>query len=326
MLGAIKRYLIAAFSENMGLKTVSLLIATVLFVLIRVGEKVDRRVFVDVVVQTPDKASGKVVVGSVVDRVKLTVRGPRSLMSALLKPGSIQPVVVDLRNFRGGTFHFDEAMFKVPAGFEIVQISPPSFQVVIDKLQEIKVNITPNIRGSVAPDHRLVQPFILKPSRISLIGPASRLRQIKTLRTEPVSVEGLTEGIYVRNVPVIKPWPEIEMSGSEMVEVKFNVEPMIMERRVQGLSVSVIGAGDAPFRLNPSAVSVRLKGPRKSLDSIQPEHIMPFIEISAEEGSKIGRYRKKVKVSSLPPGIKLKTFEPSEVVISISRKKRSQAP
>ena len=320
MTARVKGFILSAFTENLGVKLVAFIIAATIFIIIRVGEKVERKVFVDVVVQMPDRTSGKVVVGNILDRVKLTVRGPRSLMNTMLKPGSVRPVVVDLRSFSGGTYYFDEAMFQVPTGFDVVQISPSSMEVTVDDLKEKQVEVVPRILGEVASDFRLIQPFEVKPTHLGVIGPSGTLHSLTEIETDLIPVSGLTEGTYIRRVHVKTSSPDLEIVPGTEVEVKFSVKPLLLERLIQGLQVKMVGSGDSPAALTPPEVAVRLSGTRKDLDAVKPEVLFVFVEIAAGEEGKPGRYRKEVKVTSLPHGVELKGAEPPFVVVRISRK------
>ncbi len=77
------RALRKALTENVGLKIISLVAAIVLFSLVRGSEDAQRSVFVDVVATLPSPASGKILIGEIPDKVKVTLRGSRSLLNSI---------------------------------------------------------------------------------------------------------------------------------------------------------------------------------------------------------------------------------------------------
>src|SRR6188472_290090 len=76
--------------QNIGLKTFSLLVSIGLFTIVHGSDSGQRSLYVPVVAVLPPESSGKVLVGELPDKVKVTLSGSRSVLNSIDRVEAVQ--------------------------------------------------------------------------------------------------------------------------------------------------------------------------------------------------------------------------------------------
>jgi YbbR domain-containing protein len=183
----------ASFSfRNVGLKVISLCIASLLWLVVA-GERVVERVLrapVELQNLPPDIE----IVSNPPDTVEVRVRGSSGTLNRM-GPGDIS-TVIDLRGARTGRrlFHLTAAQVNTPYGLETVQVSPPTLTMEFETTGIRLVRVQPTIDGTPAPGFEVVS-VRSDPETVEVSGPESALKQLKEAITEAVSVNELTSTV-----------------------------------------------------------------------------------------------------------------------------------
>lgn len=301
-----------AFNENLTLKIISFIAAIVLFSVVRGAENAQRSMFVDVVVILPPPESGKILISEVPDRVKLTLQGSRSLLNSIRREDL--EIQVDLANTDLRYYYFDPASLDLPAGVQIVQMAPASIPLTWAERVERWVPVDPQLLGTPGPGLSVEEPVIVEPWRVLLRGPQNEVDSLAAVETEPIDTTGLERGEHIRRVRLERPPPHSSYVGEPMIEVRIEVAREFEERLVEDRQVAAIG----PFRatVRPAHVDVLVRGPRTTLESLDPESVVPWVDL--EDPDLVpGTFARPVLVRGLPGGVEVVRTEPAEAIVTI---------
>jgi YbbR domain-containing protein len=314
----IKRVAKRAVTENLGLKLIALVISVGLFSIVRMQEKVERWIDVEVIVRAPPPATGVVMTSDPPDKVRVYLRGRETLVDAV-REGETPQVVMDLsgrRDAGSSMFYFEIDMFDFPSGIEVVDTKPEAVLVRTERIVTRKLPVRVRTFGRLRGGTELEDEPVVTPHEVVAYGAASIIRQLADVQTEEVDIEGLGVGEHTVKVPLKR----IEGLGFDLTSdatVSLKVRWTPGKRMLSGLLVKVLGA-EEPVEVRPPEVAVSLSGPQVALDKLDPAKVEPQIEITAEQTAKPGAFSVEVKVVGLPKDVEVHSVAPSSVLVKIA--------
>src|SRR5688500_17239508 len=157
-------WLRGAFSDNLGLKLLSLILAATVYLLVNSDEhrEINARVRVAYVLP-PDKA----LVSERVDEVRVTIRGPWRRLKRF-DEREIDRIDVDLTDVQGGEVPITPEMINVPRGLEITSIEPPVVRVAFEDLATKQVPVVPSFAGRPMHGYQIVDNrSVIDPPRVT---------------------------------------------------------------------------------------------------------------------------------------------------------------
>ena len=80
-------------------------------------------------------------------------------------------------------------MIQVPFGFRVVKITPSLLTLNLERTQRKTIPVRPRVIGRPAPGFEVAE-IASDPAEVRVAGPRSRVQEIESAFTEPVSVEG----------------------------------------------------------------------------------------------------------------------------------------
>ncbi|MBN2530697.1 MAG: hypothetical protein JXR76_30195 [Deltaproteobacteria bacterium] len=304
------------FTENKGLKLLALVITLGLFFSVRAQEKVQRWVDVEVEMGYPPKEAGVVVTNKPIKTVRVAIRGRRSMVNNIKnEPSHLVRMDLSQRKRPGmSTFFFEPEMFKFD-GVEVVDVKPEAVSIRIEKLETRRLPVKIKTVGRLKDGTRFEKSPEVFPDMVKATGPASVIRSVTSLYTEEVGIDGLAEGPYTEEVPLV-PIEGLEYSQDKF-KVSFKIIPRIGQRLLTGLSLKNNFSDEMQVKLSPREVAVTLSGPQLSLDRMDLSVISPLAVISDDQLAKPGKYRVPIKIDGLPEDIEVKTIVPSFAELEI---------
>ena len=148
-------------------------------------------------------------------------------------------------------------MIQVPYGFRVVKITPSLLTLNLERTERKTIPVRPRVIGRPAPGFEVAE-VASDPAEVRVAGPRSRVQEIESAFTEPVSVDGLDRTATLRvNVGLEDPLLRLE-EGSR-VQVTANVREVQETRTFEGLRVEAQGRS---ARLTPSRVDGDRRRPR----------------------------------------------------------------
>ncbi len=309
------RKAVRSIQNDLPLKGLALAVAIVLFALVRGAQDAQRTFFVEINPLLPPEKSGQVLVSHIPQEVRVTLQGSQSVLTMIQREG-LPAVDVDLQSTAGRFFYFEPSLFELPPGVSIVQVFPASMRLSYAKRYEKRLKIEPRLVGASRRGFSVFEPLKLVPNQVRIHGPEDRVSAIDTIRTEPIDIASLPIGTHVMDVP-LQALPEfVSYLDDTTVKVEIEIVPEIRERKFRRLNVAIMGAG---MRARPSKVTVTLQGPPQLLDALDPEDIVPYIDLIRGSLTRGATRAFSIKVHGIPTGVKVSAIEPAEVMVTSLR-------
>lgn len=178
--------------RNLGLKFVSTLVATLLWLVVA-GERVVERVM-RAPVEFQNLPAGLELVGNPPDTVEVRLRGSSGALSRIAS-GDMS-AVIDLATARPGRrlFHIGQNQVNVPYGIDIVQVGPSTLTMEFEMSAIRQVKVEPDIDGRPAAGFEVTN-VKSDPDTVEVAGPESALKRLQSAITEPVSVTDQTRSV-----------------------------------------------------------------------------------------------------------------------------------
>lgn len=268
-------------SDHLGLKIISVLLGLSLWL------AVSREQGAEVTVSTPlelrNLPEGLEVVEESAQQVEVRLRGPAETLRSLT-PQRVS-AGVDLSDAGPGDrlLYLAPDNVTVPFGVRVRRVTPSSLALSLDRTAERSVKVIPRILGAPADGFELYS-IELDPEELRVVGPATRLRGIDQVTTEPVSAEGLREP-YSRAVRVELD-PLVRLASDTTVTLTLDVREERARREIGGVPLPepVEGGPRYPKR----TVGVLVEGPRSRVELLEPEDLEVLLPL---EGLGSGRHR-----------------------------------
>jgi YbbR domain-containing protein len=297
--------------DNLPLKVVSVALALLLWFVI--GEKTSER-GLSVPVELQNVPRDLELVGEPTNVVDVRVRASPSVIQRLT-PGDVS-ARIDLSGVREGEHivHLTSDDIRVPFGVRVVKITPSIITMGFERTMQKTVPIRPRLLGRPAVGYEVGE-VAAEPGEVRVAGPKSRVQEMESAYTEPVSVEG-SGSTVVETVNLGLDDPVLRIQGSPRVRVTARIREVQDTRALEGVEVEVRGGA---FPVQPARVRVVLTGPASALARVKPVQVRAYVE-----AARVKNGSAPVAVEMVPgqAGVTLKEAVPSQVSVRPPSRKR----
>jgi hypothetical protein len=211
--------------------------------------------------------------------------------------------------------HLTGDSIRVPFGVQVVKVNPASITLNFERTQEKVVPIRARLLGRPAPGYEVAE-STTNPADVQVVGPKSRVHDMESAYTEPVSVEGARANV-VERVHVGLDDPMLRIQGTPRAEVTVRIREVHETRTFAGLPIDVRN-GEGLAR--PAKVRVVLSGPASMLAQIRPEEVKPYLEAGAARPG--GLIPIAVELAPGHAGVTVKEWEPTHAALRSARSTR----
>lgn len=306
-------WVVRALTENIPLKLISLALAIVLFSIVHSDVDAQRALYVDVVTLLPPASANKMLVSELPHELKLTVRGSRSRVSGLSRD-DLQPLQMDLTDTTNSEYVFDPSALDLGAGLEVIEVTPSRVPLQWVTSAEKRLRVRVPVEGTPKPGFQVRVPVDVRPEQILVRGPEDAVLGATEAETDPMGVEGLGPGTHTRWLS-LRPLPaHITYEGGETVEARVTIEPIVTERTLRGLEVSVVGEGE--LKVRPERVTVTLRGAEGELEAMAVEEVVPYVDVTGAGGNGGGTQPQEVRLRGVPQGVQVERILPDSVLVT----------
>jgi YbbR domain-containing protein len=294
----------SVLTENLALKGVSLGLAMGLWFVIA-GETTSE-IGLSVPVEMQNFPRDLELVGDPADAVEVRLRASPGIIHALVS-GEVS-AQIDLAGAGEGEriVHLTPESIRVPFGVKVVRITPAILTLNFEQTLQKTVPIRPRLVGRPAPGHE-VAGILSLPAEVRIAGPRSRVGEVESAFTEPVSIEGASVSVTAdRNLGLED--PVLRILGTPRVRVTARVAEVEEKRAFDDLPVTVRGGAAA---VRPGSVRVVLVGPVSALRRIRAGDVRPYVDVTTLESP--GSTRVAVEILPGQAGVRVEAVEPQEV-------------
>ncbi len=314
--GALRRWLRSALFDNLALKSLSMVLAVTVFLLVNTDKDREMVVRVGVSYTLPDD---KVLISERIEDVRVTVKGSWQRLRRF-DPKAADRINLDLRHVASGDVAITPEMVRIPSGLKIGQIDPPTIRVAFDRRVEKVVEVSAAVTGR--PQHGYVVSDVKPtPATIRVRGAQTILATVVAIYTREVSVVGRAES-FVAETEMVMP-TGIETESGSSVAVRVIVDEQLVSQKISGLAVKVVGEGADSGRWNamPPNVEVTLTGALLAVEKAKAG-VVALAKLSPGDS----RQRTiAVTIEGLPPGIGVKA-SPEQVKVLPAKAPGSSTP
>jgi YbbR domain-containing protein len=290
--------------RNVGLKFLSICIATLLWLVVAGDRIVERALRVPVEYQ--NLPQGLEIVGEPPEAIDVRLRGSSGTLGRL-GPADTS-AVIDLRNARPGRrlFHLTSAQVNVPYGLEVVQLAPATLPITFENSAVRILEVKPSVEGRPAPGYE-----VLKVTS----DPESALRGLDEAMTEPVSVANETRPVR-ELVTIGVADPSVRLRTPQAATVTVQIGQGASKRTMTDVPIAVVNVDSGlRARLLTPSVTVTLKGTRAAIQTMPMSLIAAQVDAS---GLTPGDHVVDVKVDA-PQGVAVEGVVPPSVRVRISK-------
>jgi YbbR domain-containing protein len=297
--------------ENLPLKVVSVALALLLWFVI--GEKTSER-GLSVPVELQNVPRDLELVGEPTNVVDVRVRASPSVIQRLTT-GDVS-ARIDLSGVREGEHivHLTSDDIRVPFGVRVVKITPSIITMGFERTMQKTVPIRPRLLGRPAVGYEVGE-VAAEPGEVRVAGPKSRVQEMESAYTEPVSVEG-SGSTVVETVNLGLDDPVLRIQGSPRVRVTARIREVQDTRALEGVEVEVRGGA---FPVQPARVRVVLTGPASALARVKPVQVRAYVEAARVKN---GSVPVAVEMAPGQAGVTLKEAVPPQVSVRPPSRRR----
>ena len=289
--------------DNIPLKLVSLGLAALLWFVIA-GEKTSE-MEVSAHLELQNFPKDLEVTGEPVDTVEVRLRASPGIIQRI-GPGDVS-AQVDLAGLQEGEHivHLTDKSIRMPFGVKVVKITPSILTLNLERTLQKVVPVRPRLVGRPAPGFEVGE-VVTDPRDVRIAGPRSRVQEVESAFTEPLSIEGADNAVTdVVNMGLEDPM--LRILGSPRVRATIRIQEVEGERKIEDVPIAV-SAGTGSVR--PSTVDVVLAGPASLLRTLDRRDVHPSVDLSAAKGDAAP-----ITVELAPghAGLRVKSLSPAEV-------------
>jgi len=301
-------------TRNFALKLLSLLIAFSLWFFVNFGER-DSEESLKVPLELRNIPAHLMITSPRVDFVDLRVSGPRALLGRIDR--NRLSIGLDLNGVRPGpaVFRVDVASLNLPRGVQALRINPSQVTLEMERVGHKAVPVRLRLNGKPPPDLQIADTKV-SPETVQVTGPASDVRDIAAVNTEPLDVSTSTAGTIEREL-LLDPTGDYISLSANRVAAQVRIEEVQTTRDLKGVAVEVRNAG-APYRVTPDRLRLTLRGPKRLLSNLELEPGAVYIDAG---GMPLGEHALKPSVD-LPAGVALGSLDPAKVDLVLSKGRR----
>jgi len=295
--------------DNLGLKFVALLLAVLVYLNVYTDRPATMIVSFPIrITDLPDSLS---LSGPAPAAVQAELRGTAKQLIRLRV--TEPPMKVSLAGV--GVGRYERALgpedLPLPQGVELQvdrMVSPRTLELQVDRRVRRVLPVVGSIEGEPAGGVLWDGRFEMRPSRVTVSGPAAALQSLDTVRVAPVSIAGKHDTLQVAVEPLGLPdWCTLE---SDHVVVFVPLEQGVTRRFPVTVEIPRGGEG---FRVTPARVTAVMTAPRR-LAGDATARVRAHWWAPAPYSGRVGRRVVVRSGTDVPPGIDVR-FEPDSVVL-----------
>ena len=245
--------------------------------------------------------------GEPVNAVEVRLRASPGMIQRIV-PGEVS-AQINLVGFGEGEHivHLTEGAIRMPFGVKVVKISPAVLTLHLERTLRKVVPVQPRLLGRPAEGFEVAE-VTSQPAEVRVEGPTSRVDEVESAFTEPVSVDGATATV-TDTVTIGIADPLLRVMVTPRARVTARIRERHATRTFKGVAVEVRGSTDTP---RPGRVDVTLTGPAAGLPALAPGDVRAYVDAAAASE---GRATVAVEIAPGHPGIEVKECSPAEVLL-----------
>lgn len=304
--GTLLGKLSSLVSSNFGTKSVSVVIAIVLWGIVLGSRNVEVTKEIPLELITP---ADIVPANEIPDRIAFRLSGPKAFLRSILDRRE-EPIRVNLTGAKPAlvTYRFFSDNIRVPIGVKVLSINPTAILIKLEYLKRKDVPVHLEMRGTPPDGYRIVKAEI-KPEVVRIKGAESRVDGITEISTTAVDVSNLKKN-FEKEVPIDLMHYNVQLDSS-LPRAFIEVEPISANFRIKNVDIHVLSSYN--YRLDDKSVTVLVRATPKDIQSLDRSHVFGVIDLSEKPK---GNYYEPVRIT-LPKSVGLVKVIPDHINVTL---------
>jgi YbbR domain-containing protein len=219
--------------------------------------------------------------------VDVTLRGGKQMLNSLRATDVV--VTFDASGFSPGErlvrLSRESVTLDLPEGtnseeLSIERIEPATVPLRLERRVEREVEVEPHLEGKPPAGFELLGVEV-RPPRVRVRGPESRLAPLQKAPTETILLDGKTESFVAAQTAVDLPDRKL-VPLDAVVDVLVKIGEARATRRIEGVAVRL--APNASGTPQPARATVELRGARSVVEKLRADEISVILEV-AQDGT-----------------------------------------
>ena len=279
--------------RDLGLKGLAVALAVLLWLSVAAQPVVERGL--QVPLNLENVPGGLAIAGDLPETIDVRVRGLSTIVNGL-ESGDVV-AVLDLSGERSGRRLFDlfASRIDAPSGVRVTSVFPATLTLTLEPAGAPRtVAIVPDIEGTPAEGFTMGR-ITTEPQTVDVIGPETRLQELREALTEPVSVNGAAQRVKAE-VTVGVADPTLRPVTPLLARVTVEIVPVPLERTLHDVPVLPRApAGASAPVIEPDKITVGLRGPRSLIRELDATAVRAYVDL---DDLRPGRYSRPVTIES----------------------------
>ncbi len=302
-----------AFTENLPLKALSLLIAIILWTIVS-GERNEEWSYL-VPLDMVNQPEELTITNNVPGFLDLRLRGSHSFIKGL-NPKDMA-VQIDISKVTSGSniYPITADLVNTPRGATVTRINPSYITLELEKLVQKQVSLKVDLTGEPTAGF-FIESVELTPSSIEISGAKSEVKSIRRLKTVSVDISGASKDIS-KTVPIDISGKKIKLAKAEPVAVKITIKEVLEKLEIKKILPKAINV-DTRYKvtLSPKLMHILVEGPKSIVSTLKETGVDITVDAI---GLRTGSHKRPARVN-LPDNVKLLYSYPKEINLRVSRR------
>ena len=256
-----------------------------------------------------------------VPTVSVTVRGSQRRIKELSANDFKIKAVVKESDFVPDSLYvlrIDKKLVKSPHLITVLKVFPGEKELSLERKDRRSVEIKPDYNSlAKLPRDYTVSEVKFTPEKVWIIGPASQIRDIKSVSTKPIPLDESTVDSFEYEVKLSP--PNLVSVTPDKVSATVTVKREYSSRMFKSVPLRVLGAvgaiGSKVELLSSPNVDITVNGPKGKIIEMKNSMIKPYIDMSGLDEP--GTYTVTSECWLTVPGVSVKNIYPAKIKVKI---------
>lgn len=297
---------LSLFTDNLGTKFISILVAVVLWVVVLGSRTVEVTKEVPIEIVTNDDV---MVSNELPDRVAFRISGPKAFIRTILDRRD-PPIRINLQGAKPGsvTYRLFQDSLRVPIGVKVLSVTPNALVVNLEPVKSKFLTVKIETRGVLPEGYKLVSMESIPP-QVKVRGPKTKIALVNEIYTLPIDLTDLKQG-FQKPVPLDISRANVDLEGAPP-EIKAEIRPSSANFKIKNVTIRVLS--HLKHRVREKTVTVLVRSSSEAIRTL--DHSTVFAEIDLRDRAK-GVYEIKPKVS-LPSHMGFVGTQPETIGVTL---------
>lgn len=237
----------------------------------------------------PSIATNVEIINTPREEVDIVVSGDKRRVDQISRSDLVASL--DLRDVAPGDWVIslspETVSVTLPQGVKLIEVQPSRIPINLEAVEEKDIEVKPVLSGMPSPGTEVYLASVL-PAKVRVRGPASFIRTLEAINTDPIDIQGKERDFNARQVPV-----GVSNPKASVLNTVVDVFVRIGEKRVErSFAIPVSGLPFPIPGLDGKTAHFTLYGPRSSLSAAKdsdfriqassPDNNQPQLVLPAE--------------------------------------------